>query len=572
MNVRVLNLLAAVGLVVFCLVVFGQIVQFEFVGYDDILYVTENTMVLKGLTWESVQESLTYMDIAEWQPLTFMSHMLDIELFGMNAGGHHAVSLFWHILNVLLLYALLVRMTRNAICSLAVAILFAIHPYQSEPVSWIASRKDLLYTAFTLGTLILYVEHVVRNSRVAYVCSIIFACLAWTAKPSAIIIPFYLIFLDYWPLERAGRAPAWGRFLRVSALDKVPFAIISCAGFLNTLVAGEVLDVTSASEAWPLHLRVANAATVYLIYLRKIFWPGGFSAFYPHPGVDTSIAIGACAFVALIVITFFAYRLRQTRAYILIGWCWFVVALAPVVGLVPIGTHRMADRYMYFVIVGPAIAIVWSISGIERARMRQIVSIVFTVWLIVLVAGARLQTRTWQNASTLWTHAVQVDSTNAFAWNNLGAYYVDNGNIAEGLPYLQSAVDYAPHWDTAHGNLADALLALARPEDAIGHYDAVLRSNPNEARALNGLGVAYLQLNRPNEARPVLGHLVDQQPKNVEYRYHYGLTFLALADWQKAAVIFEEVLELDPDFHLARTRLDEIRSRIPEIENPNIEN
>ena len=247
-STRVAYAFVAAGLVLLCVAVFGQSVQFDFVGYDDILYVTENPMVLQGITWASVAESWSYVAIAEWQPLTFISHMLDIELFGLNAGGHHGVNVFWHSLNVVLLFTLLLRITGNPIGSLAVALIFAIHPYQSEPVAWVSSRKDLLYSACTLGTFILYVEHVLRKSRFAYVGSIMLACVALTAKPSAILIPFFLVLLDYWPLERAGRGPTWRDMLRVSAWDKIPFAVMTCVGLLHTLSVGAELDVTRASD------------------------------------------------------------------------------------------------------------------------------------------------------------------------------------------------------------------------------------------------------------------------------------------------------------------------------------
>lgn len=548
------------GLVLLCVAVFGQSVRFDFVGYDDILYVTENPMVLKGISWASVAESWHYVAIAEWQPLTFISHMLDVELFGLNASGHHGVNVFWHSVNVVLLYTLLLRMTGNPLGSLAVALIFAIHPYQSEPVAWVSSRKDLLYTACTLIAFLLYVEHVLRKSRLAYVGAFAFACVALTAKPSAILIPFFLVFLDYWPLERAGRGPAWGRFLRVAALDKIPFAIMTCAGLIHTLHVGEELDVTSASDAWPLHLRLANAATCYLLYLRKVFWPSGFSAFYPHPGVDTSVAVGICAFVVLVITTFLIYRMRQSRPYVAVGWCWFIVALAPVIGLIPIGTHRMADRYMYLAILGPAIAIVWSITDIERRRTRQIVSVVLAGWIGLLSLVAFQQTRVWQSAETLWTHAVRLDASNALAWNNLGSYYVDRGDFETGLPYLQSAVEHAPHWGTAQGNLGDAYLALSRPADAAPRYEAALAINANEARSLNGLGVCYLLLGRPIDALNVLQTLVAAAPESAEYRYHLGLAHLANGDTERAANEFEAALRIESDFQLARDRLRGIRS------------
>lgn len=381
-----------------------------FVLIDDPFYVTANREVLKGITREGLAWALTANVVNNWHPLTVLSHMLDVEVFGLAAAGHHLTSLLLHLASVLLLFEVLRRTTGALYRSALVAALFAVHPTRAESVAWVAERKDVLSGLFWMLALLAYVHYARRPSRGRYLLVALAMALGLAAKPMLVTLPCVLLLLDLWPLERR----ELGRLI----LEKIPLFVLSAASSLTTLH----YQKTSLAplEALPWDLRFANAAVSYVAYLGKAFLPRDLAVFYPFPQtIPLGQTLGAVALLA--ALTILAVRRVRESPWLLVGWLWFLGTLVPVIGLVQVGRQAMADRYTYLPCIGLFLAVVWGMAELveRRAALRPALAVCAVLAVLVLTALTQGQVRHWQDSVTLFRHALAVTGDNELARRGL---------------------------------------------------------------------------------------------------------------------------------------------------------
>ena len=360
-----LNIAVCVFLVALCWIVFGQTIHFSFVNYDDPEYVYENLHISRGLTIKSIAWAFTYIHAENWHPVTTLSHMLDCQLFGLNAAGHHFTNVLLHTVAVLLLFLILRQMTGALWCSAFVASLFAIHPLRVESVAWISERKDLLSGIFFMLTLISYSRYVRQPSIRRYaVLTILFVC-GLMSKPMLVTVPIVLFLLDYWPLQRMKSAKSISAFV----IEKIPLAILSIASAVVTLVVQS--QSVGSVEQLPIPLRINNASVSYIVYLWKMVWPARLAPFYPHPETAIPFWLGGLSGALLVTITGVAFAFRRRHPYVLTGWLWYVIMLIPVIGFVQVGWQARADRYTYLPQIGLYVAGTWATADLVASWRRS---------------------------------------------------------------------------------------------------------------------------------------------------------------------------------------------------------
>ncbi len=496
---RLVSPLVLLAILIATAVVYAQVTQFGFVSWDDPLYVTANAQVQQGLTASSAAWALTARTDSNWLPLTWLSHMLDVELFGAWAGGHHITNLVLHAIGTALLFALLLAATRARLASAFVAALFALHPLHVEVVAWVSQRKELLSTGFGLLSVLLYVAWTRRGGAARYAGLLIAYGAALAAKPMLVTLPFALLLLDYWPLARTrlgaspgGIARAWGRLL----LEKLPLFALSAAASAAAFAAQQIAR-TNAPEL-PLGLRLAHAAVAPFRYLELALWPSPLSVLYPHPyapelgGEPWGVAAVSAAVVALVAITAAALAARR-RPYFAVGWLWFLGTLVPVLGLVQIGPQGIADRYTYVPLIGPFIALTWAARDAMAAlgARRAVRLAASALALAVLVASgiaSHARARVWRDSESLYLASLAATPRNPVLLYNLGLLRAQEGRVDEAARGYEAALAIDPEHPAANNNLGNIRLRGGQPEQAVEHYRAALRRAPDDVRTLQNLG------------------------------------------------------------------------------------
>ena len=544
----------ALGLAIVTTTVYGQVGQFEFIDLDDPGYVSQNPNVATGLTAGGIAWAFSTGHAANWHPLTWLSHMLDVELFGMTAGWHHLVNLGLHIVATLLLFGLLVRLTGAIGRSGFVAALFALHPLHVESVAWIAERKDVLSTVLWLLTTWVYVAYVaplrpVTNRRLWYTLLLVLFALGLMAKPMLVTLPFTLLLLDFWPLGRIGAGTPLRSWTPLVA-EKLPLFVLAAISSAITFVVQRQGGAVSTLDLVPWSTRVANAVLSYVIYLRKAIWPVDLAVFYPYPNRIPVTAVVLAA-IALGAITYAAVRWRQRMPYALTGWLWYVGTLVPVIGLVQVGTQAMADRYTYVPLVGIFIAVAWGLADALRGRARLVSVIVAVAIVLTAAAGTRAQVRHWRTSESVWRRAVEVTSGNYRAHNSLGAVLGNQGRTADAIGQFEEALRLRPDASEAHHihhNLGRALADSGRLADSIPHYREALRIRPDFPEAHNNLGLALANLGRIDEAREHYERAVALAPGMAVAHNNLGLALYALGQPDEAIARYTEAIRLDPEY------------------------
>src|SRR5262245_61167751 len=404
----VTDLLVCLGLVAVTLAVFGQTLTHDFVNFDDHVYVYENPLVIRGLSTEGVIEAFTHTHARNWHPLTTLSHMLDCQLYGLNAGGHHLTNIILHTISVLLLLLVLKQMTGALWQSAFVAALFAIHPLHVESVAWIAERKDVLSAVFLMLTLAAYARYVRAPSARRYLLVALLFGFGLMSKSMLVTLPFVLLLLDYWPLDRFGAHKSEvRRRLPTLIKEKIPFLALSTFSCMATLFAQR--QGPSAIDQLPFLWRLENAFVTYVTYVWQMLWPARLAVFYPHPN-DRLPLLQVTGAVALLVGTsLVVISLRRTLPYLVTGWFWYLGMLVPVIGVVQVGEQAHADRYTYLPQVGLYIMIAWTVGDLlveSTRRRRALVGVIAAMAVVSLSARAFGQTSYWKNSETLWNHAL----------------------------------------------------------------------------------------------------------------------------------------------------------------------
>jgi tetratricopeptide (TPR) repeat protein len=481
--------------------VFAQTLNYDFVNYDDPQYVYQNTRITSGVTLSNVAWAFTHVHSENWHPLTTITHMVDCQLHGLNAGWHHLTNVLLHTVAVVLLFLVLQRMTGALWRSAFVAAAFAVHPLHVESVAWIAERKDVLSGVFFMLTLLAYFHYTRSPSIGRYLILALVVALGLMSKPMLVTLPFVLLLLDYWPLRRFQAIRAGGgRQLSEIIAEKIPLIALSAVSSIVTFLAQR--GAIGWTEQLPVSARISNAIVTYVVYIWQMLWPAKLAVFYPHPEHRLPIWAITLATIALVGITVAAFILRKRAPYLITGWLWYLGMLVPVIGFVQVGWQGHADRYTYLPQIGLYIAVTWTVVDLTVSWRFQRIAFGAAAVLLVAVVSWRawLQTSYWRDSETLFTHALAVTSNNDVALNNLGIIYLDKGQLDEAISKLQAAIDLRPENGPAHDNLAKALLRKGRLPEAMVHYRKFLEIEPGNVEARNTLGTALIQQGRVSEA------------------------------------------------------------------------
>jgi tetratricopeptide (TPR) repeat protein len=555
--------------------VYSDTLRFDFVSYDDPGYVLNNPNVAQGISWGGLRYALSSTDMGNWQPLNWLTYMVDYELYGLRAGGYHATNLVFHILNTLLLFLLLRGMTRAEWPSAFAAALFGLHPLHVESVAWIAERKDVLSTFFGLLSLAAYAAYARRRSVTRYLGVALCLTLGLMAKPMLVTLPLLFLLLDYWPLARWRGSLASARSLVV---EKLPLLLISLAfgvmtlwvhhkaGAVDYLIVGrEVSGITAAN--------FANATVSYTRYLGKTFWPSELSPFYPHPALTENGGVPiegwgvAVAGAVLLLITFVVIKSR--KPYAVVGWSWYLVSLLPVIGIMQTGAQAMADRYTYVPLIGIFIAIAW--GGAELATrwrpggrsLAPAVGIAATFALVLCAGASQRAVQPWRGSISLYENALVANPRNNIIRLNLGIALVDRGEVETGIAQLQTVLELNPDYVNAHYNLGLAFASARRYDEAVAHYATVLRIRPDHAIAHNGLGKALRAQGRFEQASDHFLRAIELGLERREIHYDLANLLRRSDDLPGAIHHYRRTLEIDPNHAGAKQALKSLQGRAP---------
>ena len=540
-------LFVCLTLILIVLAVFGQVRNFKFINYDDNRYVSENNHILTGPTLDNIAWAFTQSHSFMWHPITSISHMLDCRLFGLNAGRHHLVNLLFHIANTLLLFGILKKMTGRMWPSAFAAALFALHPLNAESVAWISERKNVLSAFFWLLTVAVYIRYAKNPGFANYLLLIFVFSLALMAKPMTVTLPFALLLLDYWPLNRLRIDDKRQIFHLVG--EKIPLLLLSAALCVITIIAQSSGDVLTLNEYLPFYVRLENALVAYISYIGKMIYPIRLSVFYPHPGSSLPLWKPIASFIVLAGISAGVLCLGRRKPYLITGWFWYLGTLVPVIGLVQAGGQAMADRYAYIPLIGLFIIIAWGISDIFAGWKYQ--KIVLSLSAVVIISAlsicARTQTGYWRNSQTLFEHALKVTTGNYVAYNCLGSAYIEQDKFDEAIDLLHHCLEIKPNYGWAYHNLGIAYTKLKRYEEAIEACGQSIRIQPKNFWAYYTLGVSYGKLGRYSEAIEAYKQAVTIEPYFADAHYNLGLAYAKLGRYPDAIQAYEQAIRIRPD-------------------------
>ena len=548
------------------LAAYGSFAGFEFLNWDDNFYVTGNPHVQAGLTFESVRWALTATDANNWHPLTWLSHLLDIELFGLAPVWHHRVSLWLHVLATLLLFLAFFRMTGAAGRSAFVAGLFALHPLHVESVAWIAERKDVLSALCFAGALLLYARYAARPSALRYVWVALVFAAGLAAKPMLVTLPAVLLLLDVWPLRRLRLAPAPDlRRLGALVLEKLPLAALCAASSVITLIVQR--QAITLAARYTLADRLGNALVSYVRYLAGALYPAQLSATYAHPGIwAPGVWIGCGLLLALI--TAATLRLLLTRPWLAVGWLWFLGMLVPVIGVIQVGEQAMADRYTYLPSIGLFVMAAWGIPPLVPEFPGRTRALALAAIAVLAVCGVltRAQVAHWRNSTALWEHAHAVDPQSPLALEVLGVLAEQRGRKVEALGLYRRAIEIDPRRQNSQYNLGNLLLSFGRPGEALGPLREAVKIRPDFAVAYEALGHAYRELGEVPLSLQAFERSVELNPSVPNAQYSLGIAFLQSGRPRQALVAFREVVRQRPDFALAHVGLADAHAAVGDRE------
>lgn len=559
------TLLAALALFVATALVFARGLGNGFVNYDDPDYVTKNAMVQQGLTVDGLRWAFTAREASNWHPLTWLSHMADVSVYGLEPWGHHATSIVLHALNAALAFLALRAATGSARMGAICAAAFALHPLRVESVAWVAERKDILSGCFFFLCVWAYAEYARRRktSRPAvwpYVGALGAFAIGLLAKPMLVTVPCLLLVLDVWPLRRAAiprradSAESWGRLL----LEKAPFFAFSVASSWITFVAQREGGSVAGAAVLGWAARAENAIVALVLYLGKFVWPFDLGVLYPHPGDWPNPLVFAAA-LALLTVTAVGGWQWRTRPALLCGWLWFVGMMVPVSGLVQVGVQAMADRYMYLPSIGLSLAIAGSLAaGVERARVLPLAISTGAVLMFWSALTVR-QLGVWKDSITLFTHTLAVAGRgNYLAYDNRGVALAEAGRVDEAIADYREALAIHPDYPNANNNLGKALAERGRITDAIEHYRRAMRSKPDLLELRNNLANALSDAGEVDEAIEHYRFVLDRAPQHVNARNGYAVALAMKGRVAEAEQEFRAVLAREPDNSSALSNLGNV--------------
>ena len=574
------------------LLAFWQVNHCDFINYDDNSYVTENSHVRNGLTVDGIRWAFTTSYTGNWHPLTWVSHMADVQVFGLNPHWHHLTNLLLHIANTLLLFLVLYRLTKAFWQSAFVAALFALHPLHVQSVAWVAERKDVLSTFFWMLTIGAYCYYAERPSLWRYLPIFTFLAIGLMAKPMLVTLPFVLLLVDYWPLGRfeqndksakkmqtepvnsttAGKRKATSgkrktsikkkidtkvradsRYRPVSILsllsEKVPLLVLTILSTVVTYIVQHEEGAVIPVERFPLAARVENAFISYIMYIGKMIWPNKLAVFYPYQGPSASWRVlGAVLFFT--AVTLIVIRAAKKFRYLTVGWLWYVGTLVPVIGVVQVGAQARADRYTYIPLIGLFIMTAWGLPvllGKWRYR-KKVLTASATLALGCFFVVTRTQVGYWQNSFTLFGHALKVTDNNYIAYAGRGNAYFALGNHKEAIKDYDRAIEISPEFSEAHNNRGSVYLKLGNYRQAIADYDRAIEVNPGNQEAYYNRGTAYEALGYQEQAIADYDRVIEVNPRLASTYFRRGNAYASLGNYRQAIADYDRAIEVNPRF------------------------
>ena len=557
------DILVSLFLIIATLAVYWQIENFDFVNFDDGKYIYENRHVQEGLTLKSITWAFTTFHASNWHPLTWLSHMLDFQFYGINPGWHHLTNLLFHIANTLLLFFVFRKMTGDLWQSAFIAALFALHPLHVESVVWVSERKDVLSTFFWMVTMWSYIWYVENPVVYRYILVFLFFTLGLMSKPMLVTLPFVLLLLDFYPLNRFKFQPSDGsassqqrsNTLRL-ILEKTPLFVLVAISSAITFYAQKKGGALTSLEIYPFKVRIANALVSYVTYIEKMIYPSKLAFLYPHPGMLPWWKIsGAC--LLLLSISFLAIRVAKQSPYFAMGWLWYLGTLVPVIGLIQVGLQSMADRYTYVPLIGIFIIVAWGAPElVKQWKYRKLwLTTLATVSLTILMVMTWKQVGYWKNGITLFEHALKITSNNYVSHNNLGLALEEQGRTAEAIDHYLQALRIKPDLKEAHNNLGLALEKQGRTAEAIDHYLQALRIKPDYAEAHNNLGLALEKQGRTAEAVDHYLQALRIKPDFEKAHNNLGNALEKQGRTEEAVDHYLQALRIKPDYAEAHFNL-----------------
>jgi tetratricopeptide (TPR) repeat protein len=551
---------------------FHGVGQAGFVNFDDGPYVVENPHLREGLSAAGLHWALT-ADLLEdsphtdyWSPLTLTSRLLDVELFGLDAGAHHLVNLAFHVATVVLLFFTMLGLTGRRGPSAFVAATLAVHPLHVEAVAWITERKDVLGGLFWVLAMAAYGRYAARPTRARLALVVLALALGLMAKPMLVTLPVALLILDYWPLGRWQGAGDLSRLVR----EKVPLLALAVASVVITILPQLRGEGLTSLDTLPLGLRLGNAVRSYVAYLEQAVWPHPLAFYYPHPG--RSLGMGAVVLSALVLaaVTAWAWRERRRLPFAVAGWAWYLVTLLPVIGLVQVGEHARADRFTYIPFIGlsllPAFGLPALVTGRRSRRwLAAGAAALVVVWCVL----TRAQVGTWRDSETLFRHALRVAGGSTLVHYNLGNELLRQGERAEAREHYQAALRLDPRYVPAHVNLGNLLASEGDQDGAAAAYRAALTTEPRLMEAHTGLSTVLRQIGRSAEARDHAAEAVRLSPGSASAHLNLGLVQAHLGEVEAARRSYAAALARNPELgpaHYALGNLLAAAGRLVEAE------
>ena len=551
-----LELLAAFILLLLALTVYRGLPSCGFVNFDDNLYVTDNLHVKTGISLSNIKWAFVTSHSFNWHPITWLSHMLDVELYGMDAGRHHMSSLLFHIINTLLLLSWLAKFTRRFWPSCFVAALFLLHPLHVESVAWISERKDVLSTFFGLLTIYCYTGYLSSPGKIRYVTMMLIFILGLMSKPMLVTLPFLLLLLDYWPLGRikfeGGQDNCKGngrnRILQALVWEKIPLFILSATACLVTFKIQKITGAVANLTDYPVDLRFVNAIIAYCQYIIKTLWPFHLSVFYPYPTGYAGWEVAAAA-LFLFSVTLMAIVYGRRMPWLFVGWFWYLGTLIPVIGLVQVGDQSMADRYTYIPLIGLFIIMAWGGAKIVsmRAGSQKFVTLIGCGFILFCLVRTTAQVTCWKDSISLFNHAIRVTSNNALAYNNLGMALAEKGKPEEAILNFRRAVQIDHKDALANNNLGAALIGQGHLKKALKYLKKALILSPEYADAENNMGIV---LDKSGDTFAAIKHFekaLALEPSHADAHNNLGAIFIRQNKDNEAIVHFEKTLKFDPE-------------------------
>lgn len=533
--------------------VYFQARHFQFVDLDDPLYVTANANVQAGLSWANVAWAFTTGHAPYWHPITWLSHMLDVELFGLDAGAHHLTNVLVHTANTLLLFGWLRRTTQAFWKSAFVAAMFAVHPLHVESVAWVTERKDVLAGCFWMLTLWAYVAYAVRPSPLRYLRVAGAFALALMSKPSVVTLPLVLLLIDAWPLKRVALAGEWQAWRRLG-IEKLPLLAMAVATSVLTIAIQARVGAVATFGTVPLESRVLNTPVDYVLYVAKLAWPARLAAFYPLRTWSIGFASGAA--LALLVVTAAVLRVRHTRPYLVVGWLWYLVTLLPMIGLIQVGAQAIADRFVYVPMVGVLIIVAWGVPDLAAPCpawvTRRLIPGAAAAAIVLGTLTSRALAASWLDDVTLWRHAIESTHNNYLASVNLGNALLGTGDMEGALQAYVGALaalrdDYPAYQSVVHLDMGSVYARQGRTVEALAEFSQATRLNPQSAEADISEGTALAMLGHPAEAVDRFTNALRINPASVEALVGMGSAFLTEGEPAAAIPYYLQAVRVEPN-------------------------